>query len=39
MDSNRICLDLEDVMNKSLIKDYIDTNPVKVVSKLDLDKE
>lgn len=26
-------------MNKSLIKDYIDTNPVKVVSKLDLDKE
>ena len=26
-------------MNKNLIKDYIDTNPVKVVSKLDLDKE
>lgn len=39
MGGNRICLDLEDVMNKSLIKDYIDTNPVKVVSKLDLDKE
>lgn len=39
MGSNRICLDLEDIMNKNLIKDYIDTNPVKVVSKLDLDKE
>ena len=26
-------------MNNSLIKDYIDTNPVKVVSKLDFDKE
>ena len=39
MDSNRICLDLEDIMNNSLIKDYIDTNPVKVVSKLDFDKE
>ena len=26
-------------MNNQLVKDYIDTNPVKVVSKLDLDKE